>query len=162
MDIFNVLSLLGGLSLFLFGMSIMGQALERRAGGKLRRYLAKPFGMMEMVSRIRAVLRRSAPNAARVLRRGELELDDGGHQVKVAGENVELTLKEYELLRLFLKNPGQVFSRDQLLAAIWDSDFLGETRTVDVHIASLRMKLGVCGETIRTVRGIGYRMEEER
>lgn len=125
-------------------------------------YLAKPFGMMEMVSRIRAVLRRSAPNAARVLRRGELELDDGGHQVKVAGENVELTLKEYELLRLFLKNPGQVFSRDQLLAAIWDSDFLGETRTVDVHIASLRMKLGVCGETIRTVRGIGYRMEEER
>ena len=123
-------------------------------------YLAKPFGMMEMVSRIRAVLRRTAPKAAPgIMKCGELELDETGHKVTVSGKFVELTLKEYELLRLFLQSPGQAFTRDQLLAAVWNSDFIGETRTVDVHIASLRTKLGEAGDCIRTVRGVGYRLE---
>lgn len=121
-------------------------------------YLAKPFGMMEMVSRIRAVLRRTKPAAApRVLSSGELELNETSHEVRLHGMSVELTLKEYELLRLFLQNPGTVFTRDALLSAVWDNDFAGETRTVDVHIASLRTKIGDAGNSIRTVRGVGYR-----
>lgn len=123
-------------------------------------YLAKPFGMMEMVSRIRAVLRRTAPAAAPgLLQMGQLRMDPAAHTV-YAGENrVELTLKEFELLRLFLEHPGRVFSRDQLLEQIWSTDYVGETRTVDVHIGTLRTKLGQWGEYIRTVRGVGYRME---
>lgn len=125
-------------------------------------YLTKPFGMMEMVSRIRAVLRRYSPKGGRtVLKCGLLELDEAGHQVTVDGQIVELTLKEYELLRLFLQNPGQVFTRDQLLEAVWNSDFAGETRTVDVHIASLRTKLGREGDRVKTVRGVGYRLEAQ-
>ena len=123
-------------------------------------YLAKPFGMMEMVSRIRAVLRRTEQPAAQgTLRMGELEVDPMSHTVRARGERVELTLKEFELLKLFLEHPGRVFSRDQLLERIWSTDYLGETRTVDVHIGTLRTKLGSCGEYIRTVRGVGYRME---
>lgn len=122
-------------------------------------YLAKPFGMMEMVSRIRAVLRRTTPKAVEALRCGALELSESRHQVTVNGEVVELTLKEYDLLHLFLRSPGRVFTRDQLLSSVWESDFAGETRTVDVHIASLRTKLGTAGEYIRTVRGVGYRLE---
>lgn len=123
-------------------------------------YLAKPFGMMEMVSRIRAVLRRTEQPAAQgTLRMGELEVDPLSHIVRARGERVELTLKEFELLKLFLEHPGRVFSRDQLLERIWSTDYLGETRTVDVHIGTLRTKLGSCGEYIRTVRGVGYRME---
>ena len=125
-------------------------------------YLAKPFGMMEMVSRVKAVLRRSKPaNPAPVLRHQSIELNEASHRVSVAGKNVELTLKEYELLRLFLKNPGAAFTRENLLSAIWESEFQGETRTVDVHIASLRTKLGAAGECIKTVRGVGYRLEEK-
>lgn len=124
-------------------------------------YLAKPFGMMEMVSRIRAVLRRSrGGHAVTSLRLGPLEMDPAAHTVCVDGRRVELTLKEFELLRLFLERPGRVFSRDQLLERIWGTDYAGETRTVDVHIGTLRTKLGPCGEYIRTVRGVGYRMEE--
>ncbi len=122
-------------------------------------YLAKPFGMVEMVSRIRAVLRRSAPTAAAVLRCGSLELHESGHRVTVSGKEIELTLKEYELLHLFLRNPGQVFSRDRLLSSVWENDYAGETRTVDVHIATLRTKLGEAGDYIKTVRGVGYRLE---
>ena len=124
-------------------------------------YLVKPFSMMEMVSRIRAVLRRAEPaqqNA--VLKLGLLEMDPDAHTVHSAGQRVELTYKEFELLRLFLKHPGRVYSRDQLLEKIWGADYLGETRTVDVHIGTLRTKLGDCGEYIRTVRGVGYRLEE--
>ena len=125
-------------------------------------YLAKPFGMMEMVSRVKAVLRRSKPAApAPVLRYQSIELNEASHRVSVAGQKVELTVKEYELLRLFLKNPGAAFTRENLLSAIWESEFQGETRTVDVHIASLRTKLGAAGEYIKTVRGVGYRLEEE-
>lgn len=123
-------------------------------------YLAKPFGMMEMVARVKAVLRRTSINdKAHVLHAGKLELNMSDHIVSIAGERIELTLKEYEILCLFMKNPGKAFTRDQLLKLVWDSDYIGETRTVDVHIGTLRTKLGECGEYIETVRGVGYRME---
>lgn len=123
-------------------------------------YLAKPFGMMEMVSRVKAVLRRVIANdTAAVLHLGKLELNMSNHTVFSDGTRIELTLKEYEMLRLFMKHPGRVFSRDQLLDKIWEAEYAGETRTVDVHIGTLRTKLGVCGEYIETVRGVGYRME---
>lgn len=123
-------------------------------------YLAKPFGMMEMVSRVKAVLRRTKPDPEQmVLQAGDLELDLGAHIVKVHGQRVQLTLKEYELLRLFMENISRVFTREQLLSNIWESDYFGETRTVDVHVGTLRTKLQDCGSYIRTVRGVGYRME---
>lgn len=123
-------------------------------------YLAKPFGMMEMVSRVKAVLRRTVQNEpGSVLRMGNLELNGSSHTVFSDGKRVELTLKEYEMLRLFMNYPGRVFSRDQLLNEIWEAEYAGETRTVDVHIGTLRTKLGDCGEYIETVRGVGYRME---
>jgi len=123
-------------------------------------YLAKPFGMMEMVSRIKAVLRRTMPKEeSKILQTGELVMNTGEHTVTVKGERVQLTLKEYELLKKFMENPGLVFTRDKLLFSVWGIDFVGETRTVDVHIGTLRTKLGVCGEYIETVRGVGYRME---
>lgn len=125
-------------------------------------YLAKPFGMMEMVSRVRAVLRRSAPHSSGVLTVGLIALDVVRHRVTVGGNEVTLTLKEFELLRLFAENKGVVFTRDQLLAHIWGVDYIGETRTVDVHIGTLRTKLGDAGELIETVRGVGYRMEERQ
>lgn len=124
-------------------------------------YLAKPFGMLEMVSRVKAVLRRTEPwKPEELLRMGGLELNTREHTVRMDGENVPLTLKEYELLRLFLSNVGRVFTRDQLLDMVWGKDYYGETRTVDVHIGTLRTKLGACGNWIRTIRGVGYRMEE--
>ena len=124
-------------------------------------YLAKPFGMMEMVSRIRAVLRRTSPAPReRGLCCGSLQMNIGAHTVTADGEQVSLTLKEFELLKLFLEAPGRVFSREQLLERVWGTDYVGESRTVDVHIATLRTKLGPCGDYIRTVRGVGYRMEE--
>lgn len=124
-------------------------------------YLAKPFGMMEMVSRIRAVLRRSnsLPKNS-LLSLGNLNMDVSSHTVTANNMRIPLTLKEFELLRLFLSSPGQAFSREQLLEKVWGTDYIGESRTVDVHIATLRTKLGLCGDYIRTVRGVGYRMEE--
>lgn len=123
-------------------------------------YLVKPFGMMEMVARVKAVLRRAAPQEnAQVLTHGNLSMRLGEHTVTANGTRVELTLKEYELLRLFLSHPGLVFTRDRLLSDIWGIDYDGETRTVDVHIRSLRQKLGACGALIETVRGVGYRLE---
>ena len=125
-------------------------------------YLVKPFGMMEMVSHIRAVLRRVLPKKeVRQLKVGNLVISPSEHIVMVNGERVELTLKEYELLLLMTENLGKVFSRESLLEIIWDCSYEGETRTVDVHIGTLRMKLGECGELIKTVRGVGYRMEEK-
>lgn len=124
-------------------------------------YLVKPFGMMEMISHIKAVLRRTAPKTAKnVLSTGKLSVNLDEHSVFAYGEKVMLTLKEFELLRIFMENPGRVFSRDILLEKIWGTEFYGETRTVDVHIGTLRTKLGKCGEYIETVRGVGYRMEE--
>lgn len=123
-------------------------------------YLAKPFGMMEMVSRIRAVLRRCCTPDQKPMQLGRLKVDVLSHRVFADGNQVDLTVKEFELLKLFLSHPGRVFTRDQLLERIWSTDFTGETRTVDVHIGTLRTKLGCCGDYIRTVRGVGYRMEE--
>lgn len=124
-------------------------------------YLSKPFGMLEMVSRIRAVLRRTEPaEQTQILSMGSLQLDTAAHTVLVSGSRILLTLKEFELLRLFLEHPGRVFTRDQLLERVWGTDYVGESRTVDVHIGTLRTKLGICGEYIQTVRGVGYRMEE--
>ena len=124
-------------------------------------YLAKPFGMMEMVSRIRAVLRRSSAVPQQNLVFGPIRMDPLSHTVSADGHRVELTVKEFALLQLFLEHPGRVFTRDQLLEKIWSTNYAGETRTVDVHIGTLRTKLGACGEYIRTVRGLGYRLEEQ-
>ena len=123
-------------------------------------YLAKPFGMMEMVSRIRAVLRRSeVTNKKQELRNGPIYLNNIKHIVIVDGKEIELTLKEYELLLLFMNNIGIVFTREHLLASIWDSNFVGESRTIDVHVGTLRNKLGNCGSCIKTLRGVGNKME---
>ena len=121
-------------------------------------YLAKPFGMMEMVSRVKAVLRRTAPKSEDTLSVGEIEIDKLRHRVSVNGNEVILTLKEYDLLMLLMENVGIVYTRDKLLERIWGLDFVGETRTVDVHIETLRTKLGEAGSYIETVRGVGYRM----
>ena len=124
-------------------------------------YLVKPFGMMEMISHIKAVLRRTAPKTSKnVLSTGKLSLNLDEHSVFADGEKVVLTFKEFELLKIFMENPGKVFSRDALLEKVWGADYYGETRTVDVHIGTLRTKLGECGDYIETVRGVGYRMEE--
>lgn len=124
-------------------------------------YLAKPFGMMEMASRVRAVLRRSgrAAEKQQLIRVGGLEMNLGEHSVTADGIRVQLTLKEFELLHTFMTNPGRAFTREQLLSSVWSEDFLGETRTVDVHVGTLRQKLGSCGKYIRTVRGVGYKLE---
>ena len=123
-------------------------------------YLVKPFGMMEMISHIRAVLRRTGdkPNENAVLF-GGIRLSVTAHTVWIDETQLELSMKEFELLRLLLIHPGRVYTREELLAAVWDSNFTGETRTVDMHIANLRTKLGKKGRMIKTVRGLGYKME---
>lgn len=126
-------------------------------------YLVKPFGVMEMVSRIKAVLRRCEPDEKEeVLSIGEITLSDKEHLVTVNGEKVVLIFKEFEILKLFMSNPGIVFSRDKLLSKVWGIDYLGESRTVDVHIKTLRQKLGDAGALIETVIGVGYKMEGKR
>lgn len=118
-------------------------------------YLAKPFGVMELVARIRAGLRRSSPRHT-VMTYGDIALDDGRHEVRVAGAPVTLTRKEYELIKLFLRNAGQVVPREQILAAVWGTDYIGETRTLDIHMATLRKHLAGAHAEIATVRGVGY------
>ena len=126
-------------------------------------YLVKPFGVMEMVSRIKAVLRRCEPDEKEeVLSIGEITLSDKEHLVTVNGEKVVLTFKEFEILKLFMSNPGIVFSRDKLLSEVWGIHYLGESRTVDMHIKTLRQKLGDAGALIETVIGVGYKMEGKR
>ncbi len=123
-------------------------------------YLVKPFGMMEMVSRIRAVLRRAAPpKPVGILRAGGLVMNLEEHSLTSDGEPILLTLKEFDLLRTFMSHPGTVYTRDRLLSEVWGIDYDGETRTVDVHVRSLRQKLGACGDLIGTVRGVGYKLE---
>ena len=125
-------------------------------------YVTKPFGMMELVSRIKAVLRRAGGSADSgeegILALGEIAMDTKKHQVTVAGVKTALTLKEYELLKKLMINSDVVLTRDQLLEDVWGYDFDGETRTVDVHIRTLRQKLGSAGDRIETVRGVGYRI----
>ena len=125
-------------------------------------YLAKPFGVMELVSCVKAVLRRCRQEESRTLRAGGMSIDLAGHTVDANGARVELTYKEYELLKLFMSHPGTAFTRDQLFNDIWGMDYCGESRTVDMHIRTLRQKLGECGGMIQTVRGVGYRLEVER
>ena len=123
-------------------------------------YITKPFGMMEMVSRVKAVMRRSQPKqTAALLKLDGLTLDENQHTVTIDGQRITLTYKEYELLRLFLSHPGMAFSREQLLQTVWNTDYAVETRTVDVHIRTLRQKLGDYGRYIETIRGVGYRLE---
>ncbi len=121
-------------------------------------YITKPFGMTELISRVRAVLRRARPADSPVLAAGTVRLDAGAHAVTSDGQPVDLTLKEFDLLHLLLKNAGRVLDRDMLLENIWGYGYSGETRTVDVHIRTLRAKLGSGGDIIETVRGIGYRI----
>ena len=126
-------------------------------------YVTKPFGMMELISRIKAVLRRSKKNSVKIedkIALGHIVMDVKKHEVQADGQVVTLTLKEFELLKRMMKNPDIVLTRDQLLEDIWGYDFDGETRTVDVHVRTLRQKLGSAGEQIQTVRGVGYRMSE--
>ena len=123
-------------------------------------YLVKPFGMMEMVSSVKAVLRRCRPTpAAKQLTASGLTVDLEERAVTADGARIPLTYKEFELLRLFLSRPGVAFTREQLLSDIWGVDYAGETRTVDMHIKTLRQKLGDYGGMIETVRHIGYRLE---
>ncbi len=121
-------------------------------------YIVKPFGMMEMVSRVKAVLRRSAKESKEIIQAGEIRMNLATREVSAGGDLLKLTLKEFELLRLLMENEGRVFSRDQILNSVWGIGFVGESRTVDVHIGTLRTKLGTCGKYIETVRGVGYRL----
>ena len=123
-------------------------------------YLAKPFGVMELVSCVKAVLRRCQPKRIdHLLKTGNLIVNLDEHTVTANGERILLTFKEFEILRLFLSHPGMVYTRDQLFNDIWGMDYCGETRTVDMHIRTLRQKLGIYGKMIETVRGVVYRLE---
>ena len=123
-------------------------------------YLTKPFGVMELVSCVRAVLRRcEAKPVEHLLKLGGLCVSLDQHTVSIDGKDVALTYKEFELLKLFLSNPGIAFTRDQLFSKVWGEDFCGESRTIDTHILTLRQKLGPYGDAIKTVRNVGYRLE---
>ena len=125
-------------------------------------YLPKPFGMMELVARVKALLRRTeAEGEAPEYVLGKLRVSPARHLVQVDGKEVQLTLKEFELLRTLLENDGMVLTRDKLLTKIWGYDFDGETRTVDVHVRTLRQKLGELGSLIETVRGVGYKIDSK-
>ena len=125
-------------------------------------YLVKPFGVMELVSCVKAVLRRAKPQRVEhLLQTGGLVVNLDGHTVTADGEKVALTFKEFELLKLLLSQPGIVFTRDKLMEEVWGTDYCGESRTVDMHVRTLRQKLGAYGDRIETVRGVGYRLEGE-
>lgn len=124
-------------------------------------YLTKPFGVMELISCVKAVLRRcGAEDEKSTLNACGISMNTLEHTVSADGERITLTYKEYELLKLFLSHMGTAFTREQLMERVWGTDYMGETRTVDMHIRTLRQKLGKCGESIKTVRNVGYRMEE--
>jgi len=123
-------------------------------------YLVKPFGIMEMVSRVKAVLRRCRPKQEpKLLQDGALIVNLDEHTVTMDGERISLTFKEFELLHLFLSHPGMAYSREQLFLQVWDTDFIGDSRTLDMHIRTLRQKLGSYGKKVETVRNVGYRWE---
>ena len=125
-------------------------------------YITKPFGMMEFVARIKAVLRRTNRNSNtdKELKCGDLRILVGRHEVFWKDEKIELTRKEFELLVYLVENRGLVMSRNQILCQVWGYEFEGETRTVDVHVRSLRQKLGEAGNMVETVRGVGYRIDK--
>lgn len=123
-------------------------------------YIAKPFGTMEMLSRVKALLRRTAANTEKEYKLADLYVNPAKHIVKAAGKEVQLTFKEFELLCFLLENTGNVLSREKILSSVWGYGFDGESRTVDVHIRTLRAKLGACGDLIETVRGVGYKISD--
>ena len=123
-------------------------------------YIGKPFGIMEFISRVKAVLRRMEHTDSKPLVCGSIVLRDDSRTVTADGQAVELTFKEYELLKLLLGNPGLVFSRDKIMDKVWGTDYQGETRTVDMHIKTLRQKLGNCAYCIKTIRNVGYKIEK--
>lgn len=125
-------------------------------------YIKKPFGILEMVSRVKAVLRRceKKEKSRDKLSFGDIVMDKERHIVTVGGKQIDFTLKEYYLLKLFMENPHKVFSREHIMDAVWGESYVGESRTVDMHIKTLRQKLGDMGDAIVTIRGVGYKMEE--
>ena len=141
-------------------LSAKGEVFDKVLGLELGAddYITKPFGMMEFISRVKAVLRRGGSRTEETLVHGPIQIRIQRHEVLVHGQKVELTLKEFELLKYLVENRGIVLTRDQLLTRIWGYDFDGETRTVDVHVRTLRQKLGEAGNLIETVRGVGYRI----
>ena len=126
-------------------------------------YISKPFGLMEFISRIRAVLRRASKQEGSGVVRSfrEIQMDNAARKVQVDGKEVELAYKEYELLRFFIENPNKALSREELMNRVWNTDFSGESRTLDIHIRTLRQKLGHAGDYIRTVRKVGYQLTDE-
>ena len=122
-------------------------------------YISKPFGVMEMIARVKALLRRSGGGQENVLTCGDVTLDKEKRMVYAHGEPVDLTYKEFELLRLLMKNNGIVISRDVIMERVWESSFEGESRTIDVHVRSLRQKLGESGALIKTIRNVGYMID---
>ena len=124
-------------------------------------YITKPFGILEMVSRVKAVLRRyeKTKKDEDLLKCGNVVMDKTSHTVTVDGKTTELTLKEYSLLKLFMDNPKKVFTREHIMDEVWGDSFVGESRTVDMHIKTLRQKLGTAGDCIVTIRGVGYKLE---
>lgn len=124
-------------------------------------YLVKPFGVMEMVARVGAVLRRTEKKEEKAITVGNITLNEAEHTVTVNGEKVELTHKEFDILCLFMKNKNIVFNREKLMSEVWGSDYIGESRTVDMHIKTLRQKLGTAAGQIKTVIGVGYRLESK-
>ena len=125
-------------------------------------YIAKPFGVMELISRIKAVLRRTRPSEDddEIYRLVDIELDVKRHKVSLGGDEIQLTFKEFELLNYLMANQGIVLSRDKIMNRVWGFDFEGESRTVDVHIRTLRIKLGDSGKLIKTIRNVGYKIGE--
>ena len=122
-------------------------------------YIAKPFGVMEMIARVKALLRRSGGMEESLLTCGNVTLDGEKRMVYVDGKSIELTYKEFELLKLLMKNHGIVISRDVIMERVWDSSFEGESRTIDVHVRTLRQKLGDGGALIKTIRNVGYMVD---
>lgn len=122
-------------------------------------YIKKPFSIMELITRVKALLRRTETTEEKLLQLGELMIDNERHAVYVDDDQVELTYKEYELLRLLMTNPGVVMTREVIMRHVWDTEFEGESRTVDMHIKTLRHKLGDAGVRIKTVRNVGYVIE---
>lgn len=123
-------------------------------------YIRKPFSVAELLSRVRALLRRTLPEEAPMAVVGQIRMDHDKHTVYAAENPVELTFKEYELLRYLMKKKGTVLDRETILKQVWDTDFVGESRTVDMHIKTLRQKLGACGKQIQTIRNVGYVLQE--
>ena len=142
--------------------TVKGQEYDRIHGLDLGAddYIVKPFSIMEMVSRVKAVLRRSQPQqVSKLLKAGGLVVNLDEHTVIADGNRVQLTYKEFELLRIFLSHPGMVYTREQLFSQVWNQDYMGDSRTLDSHIRTLRQKLDGYGKMIETVRNVGYRWE---